>query len=186
MALQADARLFVVTGGPGSGKSTLLAAMSAEGFAHMPEGGRAIIQDQVAIGGTALPWADRHLFAELMLSWDLRSWADAHQRAGPILFDRGIPDVIGYLELCSLPVPLHVEEAAARYRYARTVFVAPPWIDIFGQDAERKQSFGEAEATYEAMMRVYRRLDYDLVQLPCASVADRVRFVRAMLEATRR
>lgn len=32
----------------------------------MPEAGRAIIQDQLAIGGRALPWADLSAFAELM------------------------------------------------------------------------------------------------------------------------
>src|SRR3546814_1518314 len=49
----------VITGGPGSGKSTLIEALAVEGFDHMPEAGRAIIRDQVAIGGAALPWADR-------------------------------------------------------------------------------------------------------------------------------
>src|SRR3546814_10617091 len=63
-----------------------------------------IIRDQVAIGGTALPWADRAAFAELMLGWELRSWHEAHDRAGPVIFDRGVPDVIGYLRLCGLPV----------------------------------------------------------------------------------
>src|SRR3546814_9419519 len=59
----------VITGGPGSGKSTLIEALAVEGFDHMPEAGRAIIRDQVAIGGAALPWADRAAFAELMLGW---------------------------------------------------------------------------------------------------------------------
>ena len=72
--MRPETRFFIVTGGPGSGKSTLLAALAARGVPHMAEGGRAIIQDQVAIGGSVLPWADRMLFAELMLGWDLRSW----------------------------------------------------------------------------------------------------------------
>ena len=62
-------RFIVVTGGPGSGKTTLVEALRAQGLAAMPEAGRAIIQDQVAIGGTALPWADRLAFSELMLGW---------------------------------------------------------------------------------------------------------------------
>lgn len=57
--------MFVVTGGPGSGKSSLIDAMARRGFRTMPEAGRAIIRDQVGIGGSALPWADRALFAEL-------------------------------------------------------------------------------------------------------------------------
>src|SRR3546814_3868123 len=76
---------LVITGGPGSGKSTLIEALAVEGFDHMPEAGRAIIRDQVAIGGVALPWADRAAFAELMLGWELRSWHEAHDRAGPVI-----------------------------------------------------------------------------------------------------
>src|SRR3546814_9531683 len=82
------------------------------GFDHMPEAGRAIIRDQVAIGGAALPWADRAAFAELMLGWELRSWHEAHDRAGPVICDRSVPDVAGYLRLCGLPVPAHVSQAA--------------------------------------------------------------------------
>ena len=49
--------LYVVTGGPGSGKTTLIEALGRLGIVSMPEAGRAIIRDQTAIGGQALPWA---------------------------------------------------------------------------------------------------------------------------------
>lgn len=170
-------RFFVVTGGPGSGKSTLLAALGNRGFAVMPEAGRAIIQEQVAIGGRALPWADRELFAELMLAADIRSYREAEAVSGAVLFDRGVLDVAGYLKLCGLDIPPHVERAADAFRYARKVFIAPPWSDIFVGDAERKQSLDEAEATYHAMVEIYTGLGYELVKLPREPVDDRVRFV---------
>ena len=66
-------RYVVVTGGPGSGKSTLIDALERDGHARSVEAGRAIIRDQVAIGGPALPWNDPELFAELMLCWEMRS-----------------------------------------------------------------------------------------------------------------
>lgn len=83
-------RFVVVTGGPGSGKSALLAGLSHEGLASTVEAGRGVIQDQTAIGGSALPWADRALFAELMLSWEMRSFRWAQQQTGMVLFDRGV------------------------------------------------------------------------------------------------
>ena len=174
-------RFFVITGGPGSGKSTLIEARAALGFAAMPEAGRAIIREQIAIGGAALPWADRALFAEVMLASDIRSYRDAETCQGPVLFDRGVPDVVGYLTLCGLPVPPHANMAAERFRYARQVFIAPPWPEIFSGDLERKQSFGEAEATYRAMEQVYKGLGYDLVTLPRVPVDERVRFVRGRI-----
>ncbi|MCH4539868.1 AAA family ATPase [Brucella tritici] len=172
---------IIISGGPGSGKSTLIDALERQGFSRTVEAGRAIIQDQVAIGGKALPWSDRALFAELMLCWEMRSHAMAKQQSGTVFFDRGVPDVIGYLMLCNLPIPKHMEEAARQFPYNRTVFLAPPWAEIFGQDTERKQDFEEATRTFHAMDKTYRRLGYEIALLPKSSVEERVSFIKQAL-----
>ena len=174
-------QLFAVTGGPGSGKTTLLEALAQRGVTCRPEAGRAIIRDQSLIGGHALPWGDRSLFAEMMLAWDLRSYHEASAMPGPVMMDRGIPDSLGYLRLCDLPVPTHMEQAAQRFRYNRRVFVAPFWDEIFEQDEERTQDRDEARATLCAMEDVYRALGYELIPLPFVSVAQRVSFVLSHL-----
>ncbi|KWN99031.1 AAA family ATPase [Burkholderia ubonensis] len=181
---EAARRFFVVTGGPGSGKSTLIDALERAGFARSQEAGRGVIQDQVAVDGPALPWRDRSAFAELMLGWEMRSHHLARQARGPVFFDRGVPDVIGYLRLSGLAVPAHAEAAARRFRYHRRVFIAPPWPDIYTQDAERRQDFGEAVRTCDAMVECYASYGYRLIELPRASVKARVRFVLDALDAT--
>jgi predicted ATPase len=168
---------FVITGGPGSGKTTLIDALEQAGFARTIEAGRGVIRNQVAVDGPALPWRDRAAFAERMLGWEMRSYRMATQQAGPVFFDRGVPDVIGYLRLMRLPVPPHIEKAAEVLRYHRRVFIAPPWREIFSQDTERRQDFTESERTYEALAATYARLGYDLVELPRAPVTERVKFV---------
>ena len=61
--------LYVITDGHGSGKSTLIEALAASGIPSMPEAGRAIIQDQLAIGGEALPcWEMRSYRAAMRIS----------------------------------------------------------------------------------------------------------------------
>lgn len=170
-------RFVVVTGGPGSGKTTLLEGLGRHGWASTREAGRGVIQDQMAIGGSALPWEDRALFAELMLSWEMRSYRWAQHQPGVVLFDRAVPDVVGYLRLAGLPVPAHVSAAAKGFRYHRRVFLAPPWAEIFSHDAERRQDLAEAERTYDVMVDTYTELDYEILDLPRRDVATRVRFV---------
>lgn len=176
-------RRIVLTGGPGSGKTSLIEALAAAGHATSPEAGRAIIRRQQAIDGQALPWRDRALFAELMLDRELETHARSEDADGPVFFDRGVPDVAGYLTLCGLPVPAHVERAAREIRYDRQVFIAPIWPEIFGQDAERRQDLDEARRTFDAMAEVYPRLGYDLVELPKAPVAERLTFVLETIRA---
>ncbi|WP_321873161.1 AAA family ATPase [Burkholderia ubonensis] len=181
---EAARRFFVVTGGPGSGKSTLIDALERAGFARSQEAGRGVIQDQMAVDGPALPWRDRSAFAELMLGWEMRSHHLARQARGPVFFDRGVPDVIGYLRLSGLAVPAHADAAARRFRYHRRVFIAPPWPDIYTRDAERRQDFAEAVRTYDAMVECYASYGYRLIELPRASVKARVCFVLDALDAT--
>ncbi|WP_427790640.1 AAA family ATPase [Brevundimonas diminuta] len=174
---------IVLTGGPGSGKTTLLEALAAAGHATSPEAGRAIIRRQQAIEGEALPWKDRALFAELMLDRELEAHARTEGADGPVFFDRGVPDVVGYLTLCGLPVPAHMERAARDIRYDRRVFIAPVWPEIFGQDAERKQDLDEARRTFDAMAETYPRFGYELIELPKAPVSERLDFVLKTLTA---
>jgi predicted ATPase len=170
-------RFYVITGGPGSGKTTLIDELRRLGYATSLEAGRAIIQDQQQIGGDAVPWRDARAFAELMLSWELRSYRTALATDEPVFFDRGIPDVIGYLRLIGLALPEHFANAARLFRYQPCVFIAPPWPEIFTADAERRQTFDEAVRTYEAMVRTYSSYGYILIELPRTSPAGRLQFV---------
>ena len=178
--------LFIITGGPGAGKTTLINALSAVGYTCSDEAGRQIIKEEVAAGGTALPWIDPRAFADRMLAFDIESYRRLRTQSSPIFFDRGIPDVIGYLNLLGLCAPEPARQAAADYRYNGRVFIAPPWREIFSQDSERKQTFEEAERTYQSLAKVYVALGYELIALPLATVEERVAFViAAARQATR-
>ncbi len=168
---------IVITGGPGSGKTTLIEALASRGLATEPEAGRAVIQAQQAMGGDALPWADRAGFASLMLDSDIAAHVRSSTVSGPVFFDRGIPDIVGYLELCGLPIPARLDEAARTLRYKTAVFIAPVWPEIFSQDEERRQDIDEATRTYDAMVQTYPRYGYSLDEIPKSSLEGRVAFI---------
>ena len=180
--LQYHDRFFVLTGGPGSGKTTLVEALEARGYATTEEAGRGVIREQMQGGGDGLPWLDRERFAGLMFDWELRSYRQAERQDGPVVFDRGLPDTIGYLRLEGLEVPAWMEEEALRLRYNGRVFIAPPWKEIFGADEERRQSWEVAVLTYETMVGTYSDLGYELVELPCTTVERRADFVIAAVD----
>jgi predicted ATPase len=172
-------RMYIITGGPGSGKSTLIDALEDSGCNRSIEAGRAIIQSQLQTGGSSLPWLNASSFAEWMLCWEINSYFNALRSKGPVIFDRGIPDVISYLRFMKLPVPDHLEKAVNMYRYNRKVFIAPPWESIFVQDEERKQTFQEAVILFDHLVKTYFDYGYELMILPMETVDIRMRFVKS-------
>ncbi len=181
MAAQpAGDRFTIITGGPGAGKTSLIDELRRRGFGATQEAGRAIIRDQSLIGGRALHTADAGLFAELMLAWEMRSYRIAEQDAAQaVFFDRGIPELAGYLRMLGRPVPAHVDKAARTFMYRPRVFIAPPWPEIYGTDTERKQDFAEAVATFDAVRGAYPSYGYQVISLPLATIGERADFVLA-------
>ncbi|ECE0731968.1 ATPase [Salmonella enterica subsp. houtenae] len=173
MSMKTNPRI-ILTGGPCAGKSTLLHALKKQGFYCQEESGRTIIQDQTRISGSGLPSVSPLLFAELMLALDIRGWHQAQNSPTTVFYDRGIPDIAGYLTLAGETAPDHLINAIYHFRYAPTVILLPPWRAIYHQDSERKQSWDEAVRTYEAMIRTYQHYGYQLYELPFASVNARM------------
>jgi len=65
----------------------------------------------------------------------------------------------------------------AKYRYAATVFLTPPWPEIYQCDDARHHGLESAIAEYERLHLAYSALGYDVVILPKTSVAARVAFI---------
>ncbi len=169
----------VITGGPGAGKTTLIAELARRDYATAPEAGRAILQHQAAIDGPAGHTTDQRLYAELMLSWEMRSYDAMRAAEGPVFFDRSLAELTHYLPLVGLQTPAHFHAAANACRYNTTVFIAPPWREIYRADAERKQDFTEAIRSHDLAAEAYLSHGYTLIELPKVSPAARADFVLA-------
>ena len=61
---------------------------------------------------------------------------------------------------------------------AGPILRAPAWAEIYRQDAERIQDWQQAVASDEAVTAAWRRYGYDVINLPLADVAERLRFLQ--------
>ncbi|WP_240504609.1 AAA family ATPase [Tsuneonella mangrovi] len=171
-------RHAVLTGAPGAGKSTLLEAAGSAGLATSPEVARQILS---APGGMALREEDPHGFAEAMLDAHAHEFERAHKLGGPVVFDRGFPDVAGFLDVSGLSIPKAVDDACRQLRYAGPILRAPAWAAIYVQDAQRIQNWEEAVASDKAVTAAWRRYGYDPVDLPLVPVEQRLSFLKERL-----
>lgn len=170
-------KAIVLTGGPGMGKTTIINHLHGLGYDIMPEAGRQIIQHQVKTNGNRLPWADQQGYAMEMLQKAISDYDRVLKTDRITFFDRGIPDVIGYLMLCRLPVSNDLWQAAKYRGYHKKVFITPPWKEIYICDAQRRQTYEEAVATYDVMRCVYVKLGYTLLAVPKSTVENRAAFI---------
>jgi predicted ATPase len=165
-------RFVVVTGGPGAGKTTLLSVLRSLGYAVTADVARALIQADPRVRD------DEVAFQDAILRGEVAAYAAAlASSSGTVFFDRAVPDVAASYVLCGLAVPAHVDAAVREHPYATRVFVAPPWPEIYVNDAERVQPYEHAVRVHAAIVETYGRYGYDLVPLPLASVEARVAFV---------
>jgi predicted ATPase len=161
---------FVIAGGPGSGKSTLLEALAQSGEICYEECSRALIREQLARAGHLVPWGHLEAFAN-ECSERMRAQIASSSRPGRCFFDRGLPDLIGYLSHGGRTAP--VAWRAASSAYASRVFFAPPWREIFVNDAERPQSFAEAQELSVHIRRAYLDCGFQVIELVKGTVTER-------------
>lgn len=167
---------YIITGAPGTGKTTIIDALNEKGIYCNGEISRNIIQEQLDNGGDALPWKNLPAFSERVI--ELR--AAQHQSAPenePSFFDRGIIDVLAYMDKDQLPVPEHWINMAKKYTYNTTVFIAPPWEAIFTNDEERKETFEVAQEIHVYLCDTYHKYGYTLIEIPKATVEERIAFL---------
>jgi len=174
---------YVITGGPGAGKTTLLEALSAQGLKIVPEDARRIIQDQVSVDGDGLPWRNVNMYTGLMLDASISSYHSHADIEGEIhLFDRGILDTLCYAEMTGQGISIEMNTAAQEHRYNNTVFMLPPWQEIYQTDSERLQTWDEAVHTFLKMKEIYIRYGYTVVEVPKGTIGERVTFILDQLD----
>ena len=173
--MEGNSRKYIITGGPGSGKSTLVEGLEKSGYSCSAEISRQMIIAEVAKGSDCLPWLDILCFSEKVMRRMVEAWEMKQEEL--TFFDRGIPDVIAYLNIDHIPVPPSFLTELELHPYQNQVFILPPWEEIYVNDSERWQSFAEASLIYEAIKSTYTAFGFELIEVPRVSTAERIAFI---------
>ncbi|MEP3279635.1 MAG: AAA family ATPase [Stappiaceae bacterium] len=170
-------KLIVLSGCSGGGKSTLLGELERRGFQVMPEAGRRVVRDAIETGKDVLPWHNPTGFSLSAARLAERDYQNALKSGEETIFDRAIIDLVAYLTMLSLPIPDALTNTFFECRYATTVFMTPPWLEIFCQDTERQKSFDEAIREYDHLLQFYGDQGYRPAIVPKTDVAQRADFI---------
>ena len=113
------------------------------------------------------------------LEVDRVSLAELVPSPGDVFYDRSLLDTLSYLQAGSKPTPEWMDLAPYPYHYK--VFIFPPWEAIYRTDGERWEPFETAVQVHESLVSTYSALGYELIEVPRASVEQRVEFILHVL-----
>ena len=176
------AKTIVISGGPGSGKTTIINQLSQRGYACYDEISRDIIQEGQEAGVDQLFLTHPELFSKKLLKGRIQQYIDAKLVTDSIVFlDRGIPDIVAYMDFKKEASPKSFTEACEKCVYD-FVFLLPPWENIYKQDNERYETFEESKAIYENLKNAYINYGYEIVEVPFGNLIDRVNYILNVVE----
>ncbi len=171
-------RKIVITGGPSTGKSTVIEELKNRQYTCFDEVSRDIIKEARKEGIEQLFLTDPLLFSRKLIEGRVKQYHKADNVDDELVFfDRGIPDVNAYLKYSKQEIPQEFEEITRAHPYDRIVFIMPPWDEIFTNDAERYESFNQAQLIHNKLVNYYKELDYYLIFVPFGPVNKRVDYM---------
>ena len=132
---------IIITGGPSSGKTSIINQLEKEGYFCFPEFIRSITQEAKnkddaiqIISNPIISVSDPYDFNTQLLAGRIKQYTDRIEVNNNIVFyDRGIPDVLAYMDFFNQPYDTPFIEACEKYVYTQ-VFLLPPRKEIYTTD----------------------------------------------------
>ena len=169
--------LVIITGGPGTGKTTIIDGLIEQGYSCFPEISRQITLEAKKQGIEQLFLEKPLLFSELLLEGRKKQYNNAIIDQAEIVFiDRGIPDILAYMHYIGDSYPAFFDQACKEHLYAK-VFVLPPWEEIYESDEARYENYEQAKLIFEHLKETYQKYNYELIEVPKATVEERILFI---------
>jgi len=169
---------IVITGGPGTGKSTVIVELENQKYNCMHEISREVTLMARKNGIEQLFLKDPMLFSKMLLEGRVNQFKDATLlTADLVFFDRGVPDVFAYMNYLGVEFPPIFIDESKKNKYYETVFLMPPWKDIYITDEERYESFEQSLAVYNHLKAAYKSIGYSIIEVPFGTVKERAAFI---------
>ena len=168
---------IALIGGPGTGKTTLINALKTKGYNCMEEISRQITLEAQEKGIEQLFLKDPLLFSEHLLLGRQKQFLEANTFEDKIVFfDRGLPDVVAYLDYLKSSYPQTFKTICSQHIYDK-VFILKPWKAIYEQDNERYETFEQALVLDDFLVKTYTDYGYSIIETPFGSVEERLDFI---------
>ncbi|WP_348798853.1 ATP-binding protein [Flavobacterium adhaerens] len=169
--------IIVIIGGPGTGKSSIIEKLITKGYCCYPEISREVTLEAQKRGIEQLFLEDPLLFSQMLLDGRIKQFQNAQKEPHQWVFiDRGIPDVVAYLDYIGDDYPKSFDDACRNYKYSK-IFVLPPWEEIYESDSQRYENFDQAQTIYKHLVKTYTNYGYDLIEVPKDSIDNRILFI---------
>ena len=168
---------IVITGGPGTGKTSVIMELEQKGHLCLHEISRQVTLEAQKEGISQLFLEKPLLFSEKLLEGRIKQYKEAEKRNSDVIFiDRGIPDVVAYLDYFGNDYPSIFTQAFTDYRYDQ-VFILPPWETIYTRDNERYESFEQAVLIHHHLHQSYHTAGYEPIEVPTGNIKKRVSYI---------
>jgi predicted ATPase len=167
---------FVLVGTSGTGKTSVLQQLRSLGYSCCEEAARAVLSEQLAADGPALPSKNPLLFIQQMMDRSVKSFEELIQSDENCFFDRGMPDLVHYAVRFNVDSSAF-KTASQKYLYNKKAFLFRPWKEIFVNDNERRMTFEKSVEFHEILVQAYSDCGYELIEVPQASVEARTLFI---------
>jgi predicted ATPase len=168
---------IAIIGGPSSGKTSLINKLKNRGYTCKSEVSREIIK-KAKVKGVDQIFLDNPIwFSEKLLTQRIKQFEEAEKNIDQyVFFDRGIPDIVAYLDYIKCNYSNIFIEESQKYRYDK-VFILPPWKEIYIQDNERYETFGQAVEINKFLTKWYTKFGYEIKSIPKLSIENRIDFI---------